>query len=453
MKNEIKITIPDYVRTVLDRLNASGYEAFCVGGCVRDSVLGLLPSDWDITTSAVPAEIIAAFSDFTVIETGKKHGTVTIISNSRQVEVTTFRIDGIYIDARHPEAVHFSKKLTDDLSRRDFTINAMAYNDESGVIDLFGGLEDVHKRMIRCVGSPESRFNEDALRILRCCRFSSQLGFDIEEKTHEAAISSKLQLERISKERVSAEISKLLCGDFAEKALRENAGIIFTCIPQLAPMKNCTQENPYHIYDVWEHSLHALSHTKKDLITRFAILLHDCGKPSVKSIDEDDTAHFYGHAEASATIANDLLFDLRFPTKIKSRIAKLVKLHDQPLPMKDRRIKKLLIELQIDDFNRLLDIMKADISAQAPNIIDERLKMLDDMQSRAEEMLREGLPLSMKDIAVNGDDLIALGYASSEKIGNELRKLFEIAVNDPSRNAKEHLLKIAQRNLHKKDSF
>ncbi len=446
MKKDVKIIIPEYVKSLLQRLCAAGFEAFCVGGCVRDSLLGLTPSDWDIATSALPDETASLFHDMRVIETGKKHGTLMIISNQMPVEITTFRVDGDYPDARHPASVNFTENLDNDLSRRDFTMNAIAYNIERGLVDLFGGREDIERGIIRAVGNAETRFSEDALRTLRCCRFAAQLGFEVDADTLAAAVSKKDLLGKISKERICTEFSKLLQGHHAESALRSTAEIIFTVLPELAPMEGCTQENPYHIYDVWEHTLHAISHAPNDLIARYAVFLHDCGKPSVKTYDEG-TAHFYGHAVASAAIANDLLNKLRLPTKTKNRIVKLVRLHDQPLPMSDRRIKKLLVELQPEDFTRLLDIIKADISAQAPTVISERLEMLEAVRTRAAEIIQSKMPLSLKDLAIDGEDLLSLGYIG-EEIGVELKKLFETAVNDISLNTKERLIKIAAR--HKK---
>lgn len=447
MESLTKINIPNYVLKIIDKLEKSGYEAFCVGGCVRDSLLLMQPYDWDIATSATPSEILGVFRNYKTIDVGIKHGTITVISDF-PVEITTYRIDGIYTDARHPETVNFSTSLKDDLARRDFTINAIAYNPKVGIIDFYGGLSDLSFGIIRCVGEPMQRFSEDALRIMRCIRFASQLGFQIDKNTSLAAMENKHLLASISAERINVELSKLLCGDFASEVLKDNSEIIFEIIPELRNTKDCKQENDYHIYDVWEHTLAAINASPRDLITRLSLLFHDSGKPEVKTMD-NGISHFYNHATRSAEIATKALERLRYPKKVIANVVELIRLHDQILPLSDKRIKKFLVNLKEETFFRLLDIVKADVSAQAPYVALERVKLVNEADLRARDLLCSGLPLSVADLEINGNDLIALGFSKNELLGETLDSLFELVLYGQVPNDKQRLLKIAKGRLSK----
>lgn len=428
-------------------MEQNGYDAFCVGGCIRDSLLGLSPKDWDIASSALPEECMRIFGDFSVIPTGIKHGTVTVIADTHPLEITTFRIDGAYLENRRPKEVSFTKDIEEDLSRRDFTINAIAYNKKTGFIDPFGGISDLQNRLIRTVGNAEKRFSEDSLRILRCVRFSSQLGFTIDISTRKAAEDLSHLLSSISKERIASELSKILCGDFAETALRENSDIIFVILPELKPMFLCAQENPYHIYGVWEHSLNALGASPKNLPIRLALLFHDSGKPSVKTYGNDGIAHFYGHAKASTGIADAALKRLKYPLHIQKLVHLLIQYHDYPLPMKNIKIKRLLQEMGGDDFFSLMEVYKADISAQSPNLAPSRLPILKQTCNYAENLIKNDECLSLKQLAINGDDLIYLGCPCGNNIGEILNELLELVLLEQIPNKRERLLTVAERRI------
>ena len=330
---------PPWAREALERLEQAGFEAWFVGGCVRDSLLGLAPGDWDVATSALPEETAACFAGLPQVDAGKKHGTVAVVLSGQLVEITTYRVDGAYSDSRHPDGVAFSPRLEDDLSRRDFTVNAMAWHPRRGLVDPFGGREDLSRRMLRCVGDPRRRFGEDALRVLRCLRFASQLGFSIQRETDRALWEFEGPLLTLSAERVREELTKLLCGENAPQVLREYSGVFFPLLPELEPMCGCTQETPYHCYTVWEHTLHVVEKAPRTPTLRWAALLHDSGKPPAKFF-EAGVAHFYGHAKLSAQRAESLLARLRFSTRDRERVVSLVAAHSQALPFSEKRLKK-----------------------------------------------------------------------------------------------------------------
>lgn len=441
------IQLPYYVQTALRTLEKNGYSAYCVGGCVRDSLLDKKPQDWDIATSATPLESCGVFADFQTIKTGLQHGTITVILDGHTMEITTFRIDGDYLDSRHPETVSFTTDIEADLARRDFTINAMAYSDKSGIIDPYGGRTDLQRGLLRCVGDAGLRFSEDALRILRCVRFSSQLGFSIDPDTYAAAISACHQLSRISAERIQVELSKTLCGSYAEGVLRENAPILFSVLPELQPMEHCGQEMPYHIYDVWEHTLHALGASSAQLPVRLALLLHDSGKPAVKTFDHKGQAHFYGHAEVSTQIARDILRRLRYPKRLQELVCSLVKHHDHILPFKRMRIKRLLQELGAENFFSLMEVMRGDLSAQHPDLLPVRLPMLSQTIEAARDLLDNNACLSLSQLAINGRDLQDLGCPDGKRMGELLHELLDLVILEQVPNERERLLKIARRRL------
>lgn len=443
------IQLPYYVQTALHTLEKSGYSAYCVGGCVRDSLLGKKPQDWDIATSATPLESCRVFEDFRTIKTGLRHGTITVVLDGHPMEITTFRIDGAYRDSRHPESVSFTTDIEADLGRRDFTINAMAYSDKAGIIDPYGGRVDLESGLLRCVGHAVVRFSEDALRILRCVRFSSQLGFSIDPDTSHAAIAACRQLSRISAERIQVELSKTLCGSHAEIALRENAPVIFSILPELQPMEHCGQEMPFHIFDVWEHTLHALGASSAQLPVRLALLMHDSGKPAVKTFDHKGLAHFYGHAEISTQIARTILNRLRYPNHLQELTCALVRHHDHQLPFKRIRIKRLLQELGAQNFFYLMEVMRGDLSAQHPDLPPVRLPLLNQTIETARDLLDHNVCLSLNQLAINGRDLQELGCPDGKQMGNLLQELLELVILEQIPNERERLLRIAKRRLSK----
>lgn len=438
--DKIEISLPKEVQELLRLLEAKGFEGWCVGGCVRDSLLGRAPGDWDVTTNALPEEIKDCFSQFSTIDTGLKHGTVTVILGGLPIEVTTYRSDGAYLDHRHPERVRFCPHLEDDLSRRDFTINALAYHPKQGLLDRFGGIEDLRCRLLRCVGDPERRFTEDALRILRCLRFSSVLGFSIDPFTGKALLEKSGLLSAVSPERIQAELSKLLTGAAAEQVLREYSPVLFSVLPELAPMKDCGQENPYHCFDVWEHSLHVLGAAAPDPFLRWAALLHDCGKPGCKFYDSDSVAHFYRHETESTAIAEQILLRLRFSRRDMETILALVRRHGEHPPLPEKRIKRLLAELEEENLFRLFALMKADLSAQAPHLYQERIGGILECEALAREILKRNDCLTLRQLAVNGHDLMELGIPPGPALGKLLNALLEEVLDGRLQNEKTALL-------------
>lgn len=442
-----KISPPAYVAKVLGRLEAAGHKAWCVGGCVRDSLLGRTPSDWDITTSALPEEILACFPGYTTVEAGKRHGTIGVVVPEGVVEVTTYRVDGAYLDHRRPERVDFSQRLEDDLSRRDFTVNAMAYHPARGLVDRFGGLGDLHQGILRCVGEPGKRFGEDALRILRCLRFAATLDFTIEPETLRAARERRGLLAGVSGERTRDELTKLLCGRSVLLALESCPEVFFAALPELEPLYNCGQENPYHRYGCWGHTLHTLEGVPAAPVLRWAALLHDCGKPQTKSFGPDGRAHFYGHAETGAELAARILARLRFSKKETEQIVGLVRLHGQALPVSEKRVKRLLAALGEEGFRQLFALVRADVSAQAERFAAERLPLIGQAEELAERILAEGACLSLKDLAVRGGDLLELGYLPGKRLGETLDALLEEVVSGRLPNEKPALLARAEEML------
>lgn len=431
---------PESGLKVLRGLEQAGHEAWFVGGCVRDSLLGRTPGDWDIATSALPEETKACFPSQKTVDTGIRHGTVTVLSGGFPVEVTTFRSDGEYTDSRHPDQVKFSRSLEEDLARRDFTVNALAWHPLRGLRDLFDGVPDLQSKTLRCVGDAGQRFSEDALRILRCFRFASVLNFSICQNTRQAALLGKERLDLVSRERVREELTKLLCGAKASPVLKENSQVLFQVLPELAPMEGCTQETPYHCFDVWEHTLAAVEFAPPQPVTRWAALLHDCGKPRVKTLDPSGKAHFYDHAAESVKIADSVLERLRFSNREKEKILQLVKLHGEVLPLPEKRVKKLLGALGEQEFFSLLKLMEADISAQAPGIYEIREKHLRQAESLAREILKKKECLTLKGLAVNGKDLQVLGFSPSRELGEALNALLEGVLSGSVPNKREALL-------------
>lgn len=435
----MNIELPQGAAFALERLESKGFEAWVVGGCVRDSLLDRHPGDWDITTSALPEETLACFADCRVIETGLRHGTVTVLYEGEPLEITTYRVDGSYADGRHPDSVTFSRTLTDDLSRRDFTVNAMAYHPERGTVDLFGGKEDLARRQIRTVGDAETRFREDGLRILRALRFASVLDFSIEENTAKAIHACRHLLERIAAERIREELNKLICGKGAVEILREFSDVITFVIPELAPTVGFDQNSRYHCYDVWEHTLHALANARSnELNVRLGILLHDIGKPHVYTEDHKG-GHFPGHAEVGVELTDQLMRRLRYDNATRELMLKLVKYHDVPLQAEKKHIKRAILRFGVEGLRSLLEIQRCDRVAHAPGH-REMPAFYKEIPPLLEEILQEDACLSLKTLAVKGNDLIALGYRPGRELGECLNRLLNAVIDGELPNDREALL-------------
>lgn len=441
----IFFVLPEGVEEILNTLHNAGYEAYVVGGCVRDKLLDREPHDWDICTSATPDQVSEVFNGHRIIELGKNFGTVTVMMDQKGYEVTTYRVDGKYSDNRRPDSVEFTRSLLEDLSRRDFTINAMAYNEEEGLIDPFGGMRDLDNAVVRCVGNAAARFQEDALRILRALRFSIQLGFSIELITHACMVENSHLLTNISAERINMELTKMLTSgkDIAEP-FKENYRVIEAIIPE---MKDCfffEQNNPYHVYDVYIHILHAVDNYKgDDLIIKLALLLHDIGKPECYTEDEKG-GHFKGHGLASARKTEKILRNLRFDNDTVKSVTQLVLYHDSLIEPRHNVIKRWLNKIGEVQFRRLLIIRASDMLAQSKELFPARM----DKQALLLEMLEEILVnqqcFTLKNLAVNGDDLMAIGYKPGRALGAALKGLLECVIADEVVNEKENLLLLAE---------
>ena len=445
---ELDIILPLPVARALSILEAHGYEAYTVGGCVRDSLIGRTPNDWDITTNATPEQMKACFDDFRVIETGIQHGTLTVIVEGMQLEITTYRNDGEYLDNRHPVQVTFSKHIEDDLSRRDFTVNAMAYHPQKGLVDLFSGRDDLTARVIRCVGDAKTRFEEDGLRILRAIRFASVLDFEIEENTAKAIHGCKHLLSGIAAERIREEFCKLICGRGAVRILRAYIDVVAVFIPELATCVGFEQNTKYHCYDVFEHTLHALELCENDdFITRLGILLHDIGKPLCYTEDEQG-GHFKGHAPAGVEITRNLLSRLRFDNETIHRMELLVEWHDIPLSAEKKRVKRLMQRINDADILRLLEIKRCDRLAHAENF-QELSPDLALIPFVIDEIRTEDACLSLRTLAVDGADLMELGIPEGKMIGQMLHILLDEVIDERLPNEKNALLQAAKERLKK----
>ena len=436
----MKILMPEDVKYILEKLNNAGYEAYAVGGCVRDSILGRIPDDWDITTSAKPEETKALFPR--TIDTGIQHGTVTVMCNHVGYEVTTYRIDGEYEDSRHPKEVIFTSDLLEDLKRRDFTINAMAYNHLSGgLVDAFGGIQDIENGIIRCVGNPIHRFEEDALRMMRAVRFSAQLGYEIEEETRNAIQTLSANLANISAERIQVELVKLLFSnhpDYLRTAYETGMTKVF--LPEFDKAMETGQNNPHHKYTVGEHMLHALEYVRKDKVLRLTMVLHDIAKPETLQTDEDGIDHFHGHCEKGEEMARKILRRLRFDNDTIGKVCKLVKYHDQKLSLKPEKLRKSIVKIGPDLFPLLLEVKEADMLAQSDYKREEKQKELEDVRKVYRQILVAKDCLSLKDLAVTGKDLIEQGMKPGKELGETLQKLFDYVLEAPEKNTKEDLL-------------
>lgn len=420
-------------RVAVETLKSRGFEAFLIGGSVRDFIMGVPIGDIDITTNATPEQVKDIFAEFRVIETGIKHGTVTVLIENDPVEITTYRCESAYSDNRHPDSVTFSTVLADDVVRRDFTMNGIAYGFDSGFCDLVGGIEDINNKIIRCIGDPEERFREDALRILRAMRFSAVLGFKIEDNTKKAVHNCRELLKNISAERIREELIKLVCGKNVYNVLQEFSDVIGVFIPELLSCVSFLQYNHHHIYDVYTHSLKALEHSRPDPIIRMSLLLHDIGKPMTAHFDEKGERHFYGHPKKGAEAAEKILTRLRFDNDTKNKIVTLVKLHDSPV-MTDqstepdrKRIKRIMSQIGESLIYDLIEIKRCDNSAQNPRFYrgDE---FYNEIYRIIDEIISEKECFRVKDLKINGNDLIKLGY-KGKQIGEALKECLSAVID------------------------
>lgn len=430
--------LPSYATEVINTLESAGYEAYIVGGCVRDMLIGKDINDVDITTNALPNQMKEVFSNFSVYDTGLKHGTLTVLVNKEPVEVTTYRVDKGYSDGRHPDSVAFTRNLAEDLARRDFTINAIAYNPKSGLIDPFNGAKDIENKIIRCVGEPKKRFDEDALRILRALRFSSVLGFTIEQATAVAAKSCRESLKNISAERIYSEVSKTLCGENIKSVLLNYIDIFEEILPEIKGMNGFEQKNFHHIYDVLTHTAIVVENIEPLPHLRFAALFHDCGKPECFTLGDDGVGHFYAHARKSTDKAHEALTRLKSDNFTKNRVTQLVKLHDTPIDPKEAVIKKKLGKYGEDLFFELIKLQRADNKGLAESFI-YRQKNYDEIEKTAKDILSQKQCFSLKDLAVKGDDLISLGLKGRE-IGSALKLMLNAVIDAKVSNNKSELI-------------
>ena len=435
----MKIQLPEKVKVVIQTLEAAGYEAYAVGGCVRDSVLGRIPADWDITTSALPEQVKELFHR--TIDTGIEHGTVTVMMDKEGFEVTTYRVDGEYRDHRHPEQVNFTGELKEDLRRRDFTINAMAYNDRCGMVDAFGGIEDLKHGVIRCVGVAGERFEEDALRILRAVRFAAQLGFEIEKETADAARALAGNLKDISAERIQTELVKLLVSPHPEMLRTAyELGITRVVLPEFDVMMETPQHHPHHMYSVGEHTLKALEFTDPEKVLRLSVLFHDFGKPQTRTT-VDGVDHFHGHANVSAQETVRIMRRLKFDNATMDQVKRIVLYHDVRPQPDERQIRRLLHRAGEDIFPGLFQVMGADILAQSEYRKMEKLVNLERVHQVYDEILKRKDCISLKNLQVTGKDLIAAGMKPGKKIGEILNQMLEDVLETPEHNEREYLLK------------
>lgn len=437
----MQIQLPEKVHKIIDTLQEAGFEAYAVGGCVRDSILGREPDDWDITTSARPEEMKRLFPR--TVDTGIKHGTVTVLLGGEGFEVTTYRIDGAYEDGRHPSEVTFTASLKEDLRRRDFTINAMAYNDRSGLVDLYGGLADVENQVIRCVGNAKERFDEDALRMLRAVRFSAQLGYRIDEATGEAVKALAPNLQKISAERIQVELVKLVTSphpDYLRKAYE--LGITAQVLPEFDLCMETPQRHKHHCYDVGEHILHSMLGVGPDKVLRLSMLFHDIGKPQTLTVDPDGTTHNKRHPFEGEKITRKVMRRLKFDNDTTDKVTKLVLYHDYDIAPTEAGVRRAVNRIGEDIFAMIFTVRRADIAAQSDYMREEKLAKVAYIEKLYKDILARRDAVTLKDLAISGKDLIAEGMPPGRQIGETLSALLERVLDDPSLNKREILLKL-----------
>ena len=442
----MNLKIPKDVYDILDTLEKAGYEAYIVGGCVRDFYLGSKPHDWDITTNAKPDEVKKLFKK--TIDTGIQHGTVTAMVNNEGYEITTYRIDGEYEDNRRPSSVEFTGDLVKDLERRDLTFNAMVMDKEGNIKDFFDGKKDLDNKIVRAVGNPNKRFQEDALRMMRAIRFAAKFGFELESELYEAIKSNAHLIKNVSYERIESEITKILTSNHPEKFLDlYTTGITKYIMPEFDKMMETEQNTPWHLYSVGMHTIKAVCAIENDRNLRWAMLLHDVGKPDAKTTDEKGQDHFYGHNENGTDIASEIMKRMKFSTKDLKEIQSLIFLHDihyKKMP----KIRKFVADYGIDFARRLIKIQRADIEAQSSYNYEEKVESVNILESNIETVYKDGSAIRLTDLKINGNDLMKIGYKGKE-IGDELYRLREIVLQSPNLNTKEDLLRRSKSNYDK----
>lgn len=439
--------LPAHAACAIEQLERAGYETWAVGGCVRDSLLGRAPHDWDLCTAALPEQMKSVFAGERMLETGIRHGTLTLLTDGGPLEITTFRADGGYSDGRHPDGVRFVRRIEEDLARRDFTAGAMAWHPARGLCDPFGGQDDLQKGVLRAVGDPDARFQEDALRILRAVRFASKLGFAVEPETAAAMRRQQGRLVCIACERVREELTGMLCGRYVQRALRDYAGVLFEVLPELAPMYGCEQCNPHHLYDVWEHSYRAAGQVPAEPVLRWAALLHDCGKPACKTVDGNGIGHFYGHPAAGRDIAETLVRRLRFSKEQAEDIVLLVEQHDRPLGDTDKLVRRRLSQLGERRFRQLLAVKKGDAVGQGTH--PDNAAALCETEARLNAVLAADACFSLGQLAVGGGDMLALGLRGPA-VGEMLRALLDAVIDQRIENTAEALLALARTRMEER---
>lgn len=440
----MKINLPEKVNKILAVLTDNGFEAYVVGGCVRDSLLGIAPKDWDICTDATPDEIKKCFASFYTYDAGIKHGTVSVVLEKEVFEVTTYRIDGEYKDNRHPQSVIFIDNLTADLARRDLTINAMAYNESSGLQDPFNGRVDLKNRLIRCVGSPDKRFNEDALRIIRALRFASVYDFFIDKETSDSILKNAQLLQNISSERISSELNRLLCGDGAEEVLNNYREVFAVFIPEIKRSFDFEQHTKHHNRDVWRHTTHAVASISPTVMLRMTMLLHDLGKPRACKVDPDGTCHFKIHPKYSAEYADEILHRLKYPSRFIDTCLKLILYHDVRFNGTKRQVKHIMNAIGEENLILLFKVQRADILAQSDYLQKQKLESIDTAEALYAEILKEASCFTLKQLAINGNDLQKLGVPCGKEIGSLLKLLLSLVIDEKVKNEKSALLKKAE---------
>ena len=439
----MKINLPENVSLILNELHNNNYKSYVTGGCVRDNILGLVPHDWDIITSALPEEVMKIFSSYRIIPTGLQHGTVTVVVDGEMYEITTFRKDGNYSDNRRPDEVFFVDDLREDLARRDFTINAMAYNDIEGLIDLFGGVDDIKNQVIRCVGNADERFNEDALRMMRAIRFGSTLNFFYDTKIIFSIVNQKDLMKNISVERIQQELNKILLSDRCDIETLFESGLLDHCIPELNDCYGCEQSCRHHYLTVGGHIFETVRNIEKNLVLKLTMLLHDIGKPKCKTTDENGIDHFYGHDKLSAEMAKSILTRLKYDNFTIEKVVKLIEYHMVTIEPNKRLVKRLLNKLGEEDTRNLLLVRLADYSGMRKEYYQEQVKNIVEVESVIDEILSERECFSIKNLTINGDDLIRLGYKQGKAIGVVLNSLLEAVLDNPELNVREVLLGMA----------
>ena len=438
----MEIQVPHKAQRVLNMLEQAGHPSYVVGGCVRDALMGRTPNDWDICTAARPQQVkeLCAREGLASFDTGIQHGTVTVHVDHEPFEVTTFRADGAYEDGRHPVSVSFLDAVEGDLARRDFTVNAMAYSPARGLVDVFGGRDDLARKTLRCVGDPAARFAEDGLRILRALRFASTLGFEIHPATAAALREHRRLLEPVAMERISAEFMKLICGQGAVGILLEYRDVVGTFLPQVVPMFGFEQLSRYHVYDVWEHCVRSCGLIEPDPVLRLAALVHDVGKPSCFFTDDEGIGHFYGHPEAGEPLARQIARHLRLPNAVTSELCTLVLWHDRPLPLTPKAMRRRLAKLGERLCRRLYQLVEADMRTHSQLNMAHNLETLARSRALMEEVLQEMDVFSPRDLAVDGRDLMELGFAPGPRLGEVKGELFSLVVDGELPNSRPELL-------------